>query len=106
MAILRLWILISTGVLLTITGDVFLKRSNGIERPLELSFGILLYMLGAIPVVLAFKRTDFGLVFVIWESITVVLAIAVGRILFGEHVTPHRVLAIALALVALCFSQK
>lgn len=106
MSFLRLWILIATGVVLTIVGDVFLKRSNGTERPMELFVGMLFYTLGAIPVVLAFKRTEFGLVFVIWESITVVLAIIIGRALFGEHVTSYRIVAIALALAALGFRNR
>ncbi len=83
-----------------------MKRSDGTGRPLYLIVGMVFYLLGCIPVVLAFKKTEFGLVFIVWESITVVLGIAIGRALFGEPVTLSRALAVIFAVIALTLSQK
>jgi multidrug transporter EmrE-like cation transporter len=106
MNILKLTMLIGFGVALTMVGDVFLKRSNGLDRPGDLMVGFLFYGAGCIPVVAAFKRTEFGLVFIIWEALTVVLAIAIGRLLFAESITLSRLFAMILALGAILLSLK
>ena len=106
MPALKLWAVITIGVILTLIGDIYLKRSNGLDRPMDLSLGILFYALGCVPVVFAFKRTQFGLVFIIWEAATVVLAIGIGRAMFGEALTLKKALAVLLAVGALVMSAR
>lgn len=102
----KLWMVMAVGVILTILGDIFLKRSNGLDRPADLAFGVFLYALGCIPVVYVFRLTAFSTVFLVWEALTIVLAIGIGRALFHESITPLRLIAICLALGALFLSSK
>jgi multidrug transporter EmrE-like cation transporter len=106
MAVLRLWALIALGATLTMVGDTYLKRSNGLDRPIDLGLGLFFYMLGCVPVIFAFKHTDFSVVFIVWEAVTIVLAIWIGRAMFGEALTLNRLLAVALAIGALILSAR
>jgi len=96
-------ILVLTGVLLTVLADVFLKRSGG-QNPGLLIFGLVLYASVAYPVALAFRLTDFGELFLIWEAATVVLGIGVATLVFQEDLSVQRVLAVILVIVALALS--
>lgn len=53
-------ILIITGVVPTMIGDVFLKKSQAQDLKF-FALGILFYSLGVIPVAFAFKKLDSGL---------------------------------------------
>jgi len=102
----KLWAVIAIGATLTIIGDIYLKRSNGLDRLFDLVLGVCFYTLGCIPVVFAFKKTDFSPVFIVWEALTIVMAIGIGRVIFGEALTPNRLLAVALAISALILSAR
>jgi multidrug transporter EmrE-like cation transporter len=106
MSVAKLWALIVLGAMLTIVGDTYLKRSHGLDRLGDLGLGLCFYMLGCVPVIFAFKQADFSVVFIVWESVTLVIAIGIGRILFGEAVTLDRLLAVALAIAALILSAR
>ena len=106
MSMVRIWTMITVGVIVTLIGDIYLKRSNGLERPAYLALGLLFYTLGCGPVIVVFKRTQFGLVFILWEAITVIAAIGIGRTMFHEAITPNRLLAVALAIGALFLSTR
>jgi multidrug transporter EmrE-like cation transporter len=94
------------GVALTMLGDVFLKRSDGWTSPGYLALGLLLYALGCLPVAFIFKKMQFGEVFVVWEALTVVLAMFVGHSVFGDPITRSKIAALALAVCAIALTFK
>ena len=86
-------------------GDVFLKKSQ-LTNHWYLVLGILLYACGVIPVAIIFKRMDFGSVFLVWEALTVILAMFIATLYFKESFTLYKGLALLFALVALYFSYR
>jgi multidrug transporter EmrE-like cation transporter len=92
--------LVSIGVTLTMIGDVLLKRSHSGSLWL-IGGGLLFYSLGCAPVILVFRLTEFGNVFVLWEALTVVLAVVIGHFLFGESVTSNKLAAVGLVICAI-----
>ncbi len=103
MVIVQASIAIILGIASSIMGDVYLKRSGFYDTRLLL-LGILFYALGALPVAYAFNKMQFGIVFLIWEAFTVIVALIVASILFKEPLTTYKMVALLLAVGALCFS--
>jgi len=97
--------LIALGVSFTLIGDFYLKRS-GLADLRYLMAGIAFYFLGVLPVALAFKVEAFGTVFLVWEALTVVLALFLAHLYFKEAMTTYRMLAILFSLAALYCSYK
>ncbi len=97
------WVVL--GVVLTMAGDVFLKKSH-IYNYGYLALGIFLYACGVIPVAIIFTKMEFGSVFLVWEALTVILALGIAGLYFDEPFTIYRSLAFMLALGALYFSYK
>lgn len=98
-----IWLII--GVVFTMAGDVFLKKSH-MENYWYLGLGLLLYAMGVIPVAILFKKMQFGSVFIAWEAITVVLALLVAWWYFKEPITTYKGLALLFALGAIYLSYK
>lgn len=98
-------ILILSGVAVSMLGDVYLKKSEVYNYKL-LILGTLLYAFGAIPVAFAFKKIDFGSVFLIWEATTVISALVIASLVFKEHFSVYKCIALFLALGAAYFSYK
>ncbi len=97
--------LITIGVIATLVGDVFLKKSQMINWWL-FAAGILFYALGVVPVAMVFKKIEFGSVFLIWEAATVIAALFVAYFFFHEGFNVYKGLALLFALCALYFSYK
>ena len=95
--------LILVGIALSMAGDVFLKKSALTNYPI-LVIGILFYALGAIPVAIAFQKIGFGVVFLIWQAVTVIVALVIASLLFKESFTVYKAIALLFALGALYFS--
>lgn len=102
---LKSFLIIFLGVGLTMAGDVFLKKSV-LEGNWYMVLGLLLYTCGIIPVVVAFKMVDFGSVFLIWEALTVILALLFATLYFKETFTLYKGLAMVFAVLSLYFSYK
>ncbi len=86
-------------------GDVFLKKSQ-LANHWYLILGLFLYACGVIPVAIVFRKIDFGSVFLIWEALTVMLAMIIASLYFKESFTLYKGLALIFALSALYFSYK
>lgn len=97
--------LIFIGVGVSMVGDVFLKNSNA-ENLKMLALGFIFYGLGAFPVALSFKYIEFGVVFLIWQALTLITALIVGRILFGEIMTINKIVALVLISIAMILAYK
>ena len=86
-------------------GDVFLKKSQVYNYKL-LVLGLILYSAGVIPVAIVFRKMDFGSVFLVWEALTIILALLIASFYFKETLTLYKGLALLFALGALYFSYK
>lgn len=105
MQILQSLLLVLIGAGLTLLGDVFLKKSQ-MQNYNFLALGLLFYACGVIPVAIIFKKMEFGTVFLVWEAVTVIVAMVIASWYFKETFTVSKALAITFALVALYFSYK
>lgn len=103
MKFILLSVLVLGGVLLTVLADVCLKRSGGHGSGF-LILGLILYASVAYPVALAFRLTEFGELFLIWEAATVVVGITIATLVFQEDLTFQRVLAVIFVIAALILS--
>ena len=93
------------GVGVSMVGDVFLKKSGG-DNFKMLALGFIFYGLGAFPIALTFKYLDFGVVFLVWQALTIIVALIIGRMLFGEIMTINKVLALILVSTAMVLAYK
>ena len=93
------------GSILTVIGDMLLKRGSGLEHPRYFALGVALYAAAAVPVAVLFKKTDFSVVFIVWEAVTVVVAIAVARVFYHEQLVMSRILAVAFAIAAVLLGR-
>jgi multidrug transporter EmrE-like cation transporter len=98
-------LLIVCGVALSMIGDVFLKKSHTTDYKL-FALGLFFYALGAVPVAFAFKKIEFGSVFLIWEAVTVIAALTIASLIFKEAFSIYKLIALVLALAAAYFSYK
>lgn len=102
---IKSFLIIFLGVGFTLAGDIFLKKSV-VEGNWFLVFGIFLYICGIIPVAIAFRMIDFGSVFLIWEALTVLLALIFATLYFKESFTFYKGIALIFAVLSLYFSYK
>lgn len=96
--------LIVSGVGLTLVADICLKKSGGQDWR-WIAAGVVIYGVIALPVAVAFKYTEFGKLFLIWEAVAVILGLAVATWHYHEPFTSHRVIALVLAIAALYFAE-
>lgn len=96
-------LLVFSGVALTVLADVLLKKSGG-QNVRFIVLGVILYALVAIPVTFAFRITEFGLLFIIWEAVTVALGLVISAVVFRETLTFQRSMAFLLTIAALILS--
>jgi multidrug transporter EmrE-like cation transporter len=92
--------LVFLGVAITLVADIYLKRS-GFANPADLMLGAVLYGTVAIPVAAAFRYSQFGAIFVVWEAFMIIVGIAVATVYFNETFTIQRLLSVSLAVLAL-----
>jgi multidrug transporter EmrE-like cation transporter len=94
--------MVALAVAIEVTGDALLKQSvkGGWAYVVD---GILLYSLLVFPVALAYKYTEFGTLFIIWEVVGTVIGLGVGTWYFGEAFTVSKALSLVLACAALFF---
>jgi multidrug transporter EmrE-like cation transporter len=104
MKVLESLILVTLGVLFSTLGDVFLKK--GQFGNFSFFLGIFLYAVGAVFVFFVFKRIEFGSVFLIWEAVTIVVAMSIASFYFKEDFTIYRTLALIFAMTSLVLSYK
>ena len=75
--------LVVWGVGFSVLADTLLKKSaNG--SMVMFGAGFALYACAAIPVALVYRFTPFGVVFLLWEGVNVVLCILTAEFIFRE----------------------
>ena len=79
-------------------GGVFMKLSEGAARPLPTLAFLALFVLGAVVQALAMRQASLGGVYIAVLGLEAALALVFSVALFGESLTPVRVLAVVLIL--------
>lgn len=98
-------LLIFVGVGVSMVGDVFLKKSGASDIKMLL-LGFFFYGLGAFPIAFTFKYLDFGVVFLVWQAITLIAALIIGKMMFGEIITTNKIISLLLISVAMILAYK
>jgi multidrug transporter EmrE-like cation transporter len=86
-----------------VLADALLKRSSSGDFRLFFA-GMILYSLTAYQVIYLFKKADFEIVFIVWEALGIVLALAVATLYLGEPVTVQELLGLCFAIGAILCS--
>lgn len=105
MKFLNSFLFITVGVGFSMVADVFLKKSNASNFKF-LVVGFIFYGVAALPVAYAFKFLEFGPVFLVWEAITVIAALTIGSLIFGETITFYKSIALVFAIAAIFFAYQ
>ena len=95
------WLYLIFAVLLDVAGTICLKVSNGLTRLVPTVLMIVFYGAGFLPLALALKTMQVGLVYAVWSALGTALVVAVGIIWFKEPVSSIKVLSLALITVGL-----
>jgi small multidrug resistance pump len=89
---------------LTVAGDYFLKLASRHDRMFQnASFiaGTLIYAAGAVGWTLAFRHMRMASVGALYSTVTIVLLMALGAIVFRETLAPREYVGIAFALASI-----
>lgn len=97
--------LIACAVALSVVGDFYLKRSGG-QLNNFFYLGLALYAFSALPAAFAFQRLQFGIVFIIWEALMIILGLLIGSTYFKESFSVNKAIALALCLMAIFFAYR
>jgi len=89
-----LYLVIAGG--LEVTWAVCMKYSGGLTRPGWVALTAIGSILSFVFLALAMKHIPFGPAYAIWTGIGALGTAAMGVILFGDSLTPVRILAMAL----------
>ena len=91
------YIVLLVAIGIELVADVFLKES-GVTNTKFLLAGMLLYGCTAIPVAFLFKKTDFEVLFVIWQAFGIILGLAVATFYFRETFTASKTIALLFSM--------
>ncbi len=93
------WIWLFAAILLEVAATIFMKLSNGFTRLVPTIFMALLYGVSFLPLAIALKKMDVGIVYAVWSAVGTVLVTMMGAFLFKESMTWPKVAAITLIVV-------
>jgi hypothetical protein len=94
------WILLALNV--GMIGDVLLKK-GGVMR---LIMGAFLFSLTAFPTWKAYQSASFSSVTIFWQSCYLIEGLILGFSIFGDAVTPRKLAAVVLALLAVALAGE
>ncbi|MCC6907912.1 MAG: multidrug efflux SMR transporter [Phycisphaerales bacterium] len=80
---------------------VAMKASIGLSRPVPAAITIVCYLLSVVFLALAAKRMELGAAYAIWAGSGAVLIALAGAAVFGEALSPGRVLSIGLIVAGI-----
>ena len=88
-------------IVLEVCGTFCLKLSDGFARPVPSMLAFVFYGTMNVPLILALKHLDLGVVYATWAGIGVVAAVTLGAVYFGEQLTWQLVLFSTITLVGI-----
>jgi len=92
-------LLIAWGVMFALSGDYLLKTSAGVD--VRLFAGVWLYGSSAIPVWLAYRRSGWMDIGLLWSVMALVLCAFVGAAILHEPMTVRKWIAFGMALASM-----
>ncbi|CAM4325981.1 DMT family transporter [Paenibacillus tarimensis] len=98
-AVMKGWLLLLAAIVLELSGTVALKYSDGFSRLLPSILMFVLYLLSFSALNLAVKTIDVSIAYAVWSGLGTLLISIVGFMWFQEHVTPFKILSIAIIIV-------
>src|SRR3954467_11971864 len=93
--------LFSIAALLYVLGGVFMKYSQGLTQALPTLALTILFSCGALLQAWAMKGAELGSSYVIVLGLEAMLAVALGTVLFGEHIGVRSLVGITLVVLGI-----
>lgn len=95
------WIILLLAGLLEIAWAVGLKVSDGLTRPLPAALTIAAMIVSMALLAVAVRTLPLGTAYAVWTGIGAVGTVLLGILLFGESVSPVRLVCITLIVVGI-----
>lgn len=93
------WLWLFLAIVLEVAATVCLKLSDGFSKTVPTALMALLYALSFIPLALALRRIEVGVVYAVWSAVGTALITLIGFFLFKEVMTPLKMAAITMIVV-------
>ncbi len=100
-----LWGLLLGAAALEIVGDLSFKWWAETGRWLGLVVGLIVYSLALVLFAYLLRRAELAVVLALWSGVAVVLMALAGRWLFGEVLSAHRLIGLALVIAGIVLLQ-
>ena len=97
--------LMALGIILEVSGDIFLKKWANDGRRWGFVTGFLLYLLGSIGWAWSLKYEGLSKAVTIFMLANVILALMAGHMIFGERLSPWNWLGVGLACAAIILCE-
>lgn len=93
------WIALAGAIVAEVIATTSMKASNGMTKLLPSALVIIGYLTAGYLLAYAMKRLDLSVAYAIWSGLGLVMTAAIGAALFGESLSPAKLLFTALILV-------
>jgi multidrug transporter EmrE-like cation transporter len=80
-------------------GGAFMKAADGFTRPWPTVAVVALFVLGAFLLTCAVQKSGLSTAYTIGLAVEAIVSIILGVRLFGEHLSPAKLIGVALILV-------
>lgn len=93
------WVMLFLAIIMEASGTTMMKLSRGFTRLAPTIAMFVLYLGGLIPLNLALRRIEISVAYAIWSGVGTVFITIIGIIFFKEHVSPIKLISIALVIL-------
>lgn len=91
-----MYVLLGVAVLSGVLGSTSLKLSEGFRRLWPVVGTVVGYGIATVALGLLMERLPIGVIHAVWGGGAAVLLTVVGRVVFGERITPTRLAGVAM----------
>jgi len=81
------WLILYVAIAFEVAGTVFLKMSDGMEKPLMFAISLGLYAVSFYFLAQSLKAMPIGIAYAIWSGVGTLLIVTVGFFWFNEQFT-------------------
>ncbi|MBC7660802.1 MAG: multidrug efflux SMR transporter [Chitinophagaceae bacterium] len=93
------WLFLAIAILLEISGTACMKLSESFSRLWPSLALMICYVLSSVFMTLSLRTIPLGVAYAIWSGVGTALAVAIGVALFGEQVTPMKLVSAGLIVI-------
>jgi len=93
------WIYLFFAIVFEVIGTTAMKLSEGFTKTLPSIAMVLFYILSLIMLTLTLKKIDVSIAYAIWSGLGTALIAGIGIILFGESLSPLKIVSIGLIII-------